>query len=422
MSYFHTMRVLKGKTLLLIVLAVIFYQASQAQILGLDLIRNKKQIEIPFQMQQGFIVVKVWFENVVPLQLIFDTGAENTILFDKEIAQILRLPFDRQIAVTGSDLDSIIIANIIRNTRMQLENCYRVYRDIIVLEENDLLLKEKLGIEVDGIMGGSFFSNLVVKINYAKQKIILQHPNTFNKIPKNFHTYDLEIISSKPYVKSIVVNTHGKPVKATLLIDTGASLPFLVHTNTDTALQLPSRLMVGNIGFGLSGAVKGFLGITERLSLGDYTFDQIATSFQDIYIDTLYHSGIIRNGILGNTLLSRFYVIIDYSKEKLYLKATRKYNKPFEYDKSGLTIFAVGQDLKQYYVTSVIEGSPAAMAGIQVGDIILKINRRNTTHLRLQDITRRLSRKSGKKIKLKIKRDDETIKTEFILNEWFERV
>ncbi len=406
-----------------LLLAGIFIQdvTLTGQVIGLDLLRNKKSVDVPFELEQGFIIVNVWIENAIPLRMIFDTGAENTILFDKEIAQILNLRFDRQIGITGSDLDSIIVANIVRNTRMQLENCFRTPRDIIVLEDNNLLLKEKLGIEVNGIIGGSFFANLVVKINYTKQRITLRHPKTFRNPPKRYETFDIEVVSGKPYLKADITSSNQTTVRANLLIDSGAALPFLIHTNTDTSLAMPDRVMVGNVGFGLSGAVKGFLGMTDKLQFGSFEFENIATSFQDIFIEEQVNLPIVRNGILGNNLLSRFHMIIDYPREKLYLKATRNYAKPFDFDKSGLTIFAVGHQLNQYYVASVIDGSPADIAGVRVGDIIVKVNNRKTRRMRLQDITRKFAQKTGKRIRLVIMRDDEEIKTEFTLNEWFEQ-
>ena len=60
-----------------------------AQIVGLDLLGGRDYVHLPFKLEQGFIIVDVRLENIVPLKMIFDTGAENTILFDKEIAQIL---------------------------------------------------------------------------------------------------------------------------------------------------------------------------------------------------------------------------------------------------------------------------------------------------------------------------------------------
>ena len=159
------------------------YSDVSAQIIGLDLLGRQNSVSIPFDYEQGFILVDVWIEGIIPLKMIFDTGAENTVLFDREIAQILKIPYERQIPLIGSDLDSVIIANIARNVRMRMTNCRRVRRDIVVLQDNNLLLKEKLGIDVNGIIGGSFFSNTVIKIDYKKRRITITKPSNFI-IPK----------------------------------------------------------------------------------------------------------------------------------------------------------------------------------------------------------------------------------------------
>jgi hypothetical protein len=170
----------------------------------------------------------------------------------------------------------------------------------------------------------------------------------------------------------------------------------------------------------LSGVLRGFRGKTQRLDLGKYQFTDIATSFQDLNIDsTTISRDIVRNGILGNTFLSRFTVIIDYNKEELYLKAKGKYNKKFDFDKSGLTLFSVGQNLDQYYVVAVLVDSPAYRADIKPGDLIYKLGRRRTINMSLQAIMYKLSRKTGKKIKMTIIRDEVYLKREFNLEEWY---
>ena len=313
------------------------------------------------------------------------------------------------------------MAHIARDVHMELNNCRRVERDIIILDENNLLLKEKLGIEVNGIIGGSYFSNLVVKINYARNRLTLYNPTKFKQKDKKFQEYPLEISSNKPYLTTTITTSDNSKLDVTLLLDTGAALPFLLHTNTDSSLTLPQNAAIANVGFGLSGVVKGYIGRTRKLSLGEYFFDNISTSYQDVLLEQEQDFKVKRNGLIGNNLLRRFIVIIDYSKERLYLRASRKYNRAFNYDRSGLTIFAIGQNLNQYYVVSVIEGSPASEAGIKPGDSIVKFGKRRTKNMKLQDISHRLSQKPDKRIKLTLERDGEQMKVEFYLKDWFDK-
>ncbi len=395
------------------------YSSLSGQIIGLDLLNKSGFAEVPFKIEQGFIIVEVWLNGIIPLKMIFDTGAENTILFDKEIAQILGIQFERQIPIIGSDLDSILIANIARNVMTRLAGCNTVTRDIIVLQDNTLLLKEKLGTEINGIIGGSYFSNLVMEINYRKNKIRFTHPSKFKPPKKGYYIYNLDVVSNKPYVKGKISISGEQKKRINLLVDTGASLPFLIHTNTDSTLHLPERVMVGNVGFGLSGAIYGYRGKSKVFELGDLNFNEIVTSFQDLLFEQVEEISLIRNGIIGNTLLSRFNVMIDYTREILYLKPQRKYNKDFSFDKSGITIFAVGPQLNQYYVVAVIQGSPADLAGVRPGDLIIKVGRKKSKRLTLQRITEKFTKKEGKRIKLTLKRGEDEIVTSFYLKEWF---
>lgn len=410
--------ILKRYLTLLIVL-VLITPKSWTQIVGLDLLGDKDEIKIPFDIEQGFIIVDVQLEGIIPLRMIFDTGAENTILFDKELAQLVNLNSERQITISGSDLDSVIHASISRNVEMKMKGCESVMRDIIVLEENDFLLREKLGFEVNGIIGGSFFSNLIIKIDYRKRKLYFYRSTKFDEDLRRFTKFDLEIVSNKPYMRAEINTASLNTVNAILLLDTGAALPFLLHANTDTNIVIPERTMLGTVGYGLSGPVRGFLGKTDYLNFGPFIYENIITSYQDIYLFGENSSILKRNGILGNTLLRRFIIVIDYPKEKLYLKATRRYNKEFEYDKSGLNVLAFGQGLNQFLISSVINGSPSAEAGLKPGDVILKVNGRNSKSVTLQAITSLFSQNEGKKIRLEIKRGEIVLKKEFILRDWY---
>ena len=54
--------------------------------------RGAKKVEIPFERQGNFIIVKVTFEGLFPLRFILDTGAEHTILTKKELLKKWIIP------------------------------------------------------------------------------------------------------------------------------------------------------------------------------------------------------------------------------------------------------------------------------------------------------------------------------------------
>jgi membrane-associated protease RseP (regulator of RpoE activity) len=188
-----------------------------------------------------------------------------------------------------------------------------------------------------------------------------------------------------------------------------------LNTDTHPGLKPPENSISGNIGTGLGGFLTGHLGRVASLSLGDLSCNEVITNFQDLDegMDTTMLQG--RNGIIGNGVLSRFDVIIDYPSHKLYLQPNKSFKKEFKFDKSGLVVIASDFMLNKYIVHSVIAGSPAALAGILPGDEIRRMNCSLSGMLSLERIHQILRKDEGKKIVVVVKRNEKKLKFTFRL-------
>ena len=395
--------------------------AMHAQMIGLDLLSGKSEIEVPFTLKQGFIVVNIKLDNKIPLDFILDTGAEHSVLFHRAYTDLLGMPYSKRIQIRGSDLDLPQYALISRNAIINLASKAVVKRDLLVLEENIQLFQESLGFPIDGIIGGSFYRGLVINIDYKRKKLRFYNPDKFKMKRSGFTEIDIEILRNKPYITTKTSINQNSISYTKLLIDTGAGIPLLLHANTDSTLVLPNIVINGTIGQGLGGNLEGFIGKVHKFEMDIFEFPEILALFQD-FDDQIEHnrpSKIFRNGIIGNLLLSRFEIFIDYLREKLYLKPIGKFNKDFDYDKSGLVIFALGKNLNQFYVKEVLPGTPAEEAGIMSGDLIKKIGIFGSNFWSLERITEKLRGKDGKKIKMVIERGGYKIKKTFRLRDLF---
>lgn len=392
-----------------------------SQIKGLDLLGDNEELVLPFEYKNGFILVSIQYNNFLPLKFILDTGAEHTILFKRELNDLFGLPYDQRVEIIGSDLSEILYAYISRNVPIKLKDKLTVLRDVIILEEDKMRLDEVTGIPIDGIIGAGFFRNLIVRFDFKKKNIHFYHPDKYDSSTlMEYTSFDIEIINRKPY---ILCDTHiNEQDSFTLkyLIDTGASLPLLVHFRKENDTLLPSNVITGNLAMGLGGNLRGYVGKITRFQLGDYNFNNTISYFQEVKNNESFPDFVMhREGIIGTGFLSRFDLVLDYFNEKLYLKPNKNFKKAFKYDRSGLILFAFGPGLDKFYVKGVINNSPAALAGIKEGDIITRVGIWSSSFFTLEKLTKKLSGKEGKMIKLTIDRGDLKLKKRFRLKELF---
>ena len=393
-----------------------FGNIATAQSFGFRLKNEKDVIEIPFEVHNGFLVVTVHLNKSFPLYFIFDTGAEHTILCKPIYAQILGIQPSRSIRLIGADLNEHLVAHVATNTRIQVGNAIAPNQDILILSDDYFKLDEYVGREIQGIIGADLFRNYVLKIDYSKNKITIQRSNFFKPPKRKWKKIPISIEKSKPYL-SAQIYQNDTIINVKLLLDTGASLSLLLHTNTNKNLKLPENFVRGSLGRGLGGILEGFLGRLHSLRFGGFYFNNIITNYQDV-LETIDPKSIsLRNGIIGNSLISRFNLIIDYPKENLYLQAHWRYNKGFKYDRSGLELIVSGEKLETITVYNLIENSPAKNAGFQKGDLIKSVNYIPASVLKLSGVNQKLQKRVGKKIRIKIKRNGKTMILKFRLKD-----
>lgn len=388
-----------------------------AQMPGVMMARGMKKVEIPFERQENFIIVKVLFQNFLPLRFIVDTGAEHTILTKKEMAGLMQIPYERKITIMGTDLRTQITAYIARKVNLGLTNLTYT-KDIIVLDEDYLHFDRFAGLDVHGVLGAEVFKGYIVKFDFVKHIMTVYDPSVFK--PSDHRKYDelpIEIIRSKPYltVKSRIQSDSVVNLK--LLIDTGASLSMLLHTYSTPGLVLPSQTIRGSIGMGFGGDIEGVVGRVRDVEIGKHRLPLPVCNFQELMqlSDSSFING--RNGLLGSEILSRFNMIIDFNQEKIYLQPNRFFPIEFSYDRSGITLIASGIDLKKFLVQDVLENSPAYEAGVRKGDEITKVNGFPSRFFTLSAINSKLQAKIGKTVRLTLRRNTEVIKVKCKLRE-----
>lgn len=384
------------------------------------LLFDSDQLEIPFHFINGLIVIEATLQNNVKVKLLVDTGAENLILFNKNIINYLGVEPSKKVTMKGADLSYEVTAHICRKISIKLEGARPLKRDFLVLDDNFLKIDQALGIKVDGLVGGRLFWGTVMNIDYQKQLITLHSKKSFVP-PKSSLTekLDLEMMNNKTYIKAEMTRYKGSSIPLKLLLDTGASMGLLIFLETHPELVLPDIYLEGPLGRGLGGDITGYLAKTKTLRLcKSLHFNNLVTNYQYVsdHVDPeLYNN---RNGILGNPILSKFKVTIDYVDQVLYLDPIKNYNKRLTVDKSGMIIYASGPKLNDYIVKYVLAGTPADEAGIQIGDQIKRVGLLPVNFLSLANLNAKFSGKEGRTLRFKLRRGSTIIKTKLKLKDY----
>lgn len=404
------------KIFLFILFAICFFAPQlSAQFNYKEILGGERKIVIPFEYEEGFIIMEVALNNSLPLTFIFDTGAENTILLEKLYAQLMGLSLEEEVDVIGSDNKTVNIGYISRRVPLSFAEGGAFVTDILVLEDHTIDFTNIIGRKVDGIIGGNILMGSVFKIDYRRQELTFYDTKTFKK-PNRFEEHDIEISRQRPFVKANVAIGDQEKSDLKLLVDTGAGLHFLLDELSHPEIQMPDSVVDGRIGEGLGGNLGGFLGNVNHFYLLNDQFSNVPVYFQRK--DTMELPASVykrRNGIVGNVYWARHRVIMDYSREKLYIKTYRKKKKKFRFNKSGIVVFATGTELEDFVVKYVAKGSSAELAGVKPGDLVLSLNNWPHQFMTLEYINKKLSGKEGELVKMMVKRKGERLKFSFRL-------
>ncbi|MFY0687873.1 MAG: aspartyl protease family protein [Cyclobacteriaceae bacterium] len=382
--------------------------------IGLFLPQNESRITVPFKFINNLIVVPVTINNQITLNYILDTGANTPILTERLFGDIMGLEYARTMMITGPGMIDSIQAHVANGISLNLPNGIRGRNmSMLVLEKDYIELKKNLGEELYGIIGFDVFKRFIVEIDYENREVTFHEPSMYKGPSRKYREFDLMLDGTKPYLNTLI-SQGDKSDTVKLMIDTGASHALLLDLTMSSVLTVPDTTIQTSLGHGLGGEISGRIGRIDQLKMGHYTLNDVLVSIPDpgAYSNAIKRGS--RNGTIGGNALSRFNVIFDYLNYKLYLTRNKSYGEKFEYDMSGMRI-SFYENPKRLEVTGIMKNSPASKLPVQVGDEVVSINGHNLQNSKLSDIYSVLRSKNGRKVRIKIIKNDQLLEYRFRL-------
>ncbi|HET6253927.1 MAG TPA: aspartyl protease family protein [Puia sp.] len=321
--------------------------------------------KFPFTLFTGGVMVLRARLDDFPdsLNLILDTGSGG-ISLDSTTCERLRLKPEL------SDKTILGIAGV-RKVRFLYNRTLHLPGltvDSLNFHVNDYeILTSVYGEKIDGIIGYSFFSRYIVGINYDSLKVSVYSLGSF-RYPKGSYVMR-PLIPNLPIVGAETVD--ARKINARFYFDTGAGLCALLSTDftTDSNFLDTRKRQYLTRAQGLGGKTTMRLTTIRELKLGPYHFHRVPTYiFDDTYNVTSYPN---LGGLIGNDILRRFNVILNYDRRYICLTPNSHYHDFFDYSYSGLSIYWEDSLIR---VGDIMPGSPADKAGLKVDDILIAVN------------------------------------------------
>ena len=378
---------------------------------GFILEGNARSVKIPVEIQNNIILIPLRINGSVEMNFILDTGVKTTILTEPMVANLLNLNVLERIRVRGLGDGEAIEAVLARNVSMKLPGVYGAGINLVVLPQGVISYSGMFGKPVFGIIVYELFGQFVVEINYHHKYIRLHDPIRYQYRGRAVQV-PIEIQKSKPYVSATLEMKDGKKIKARWLLDTGASQALSMFSRE---MQPPAHSIDAFLGKGLSGNVYGKLGRVKGFEIGGFFLEGVIAGFPDSTSLSLLPDEISWYGNLGAAVLSRFHVIFDYNGKRLILKKNSAFRTPFNYNISGIELYAHGQAFNEFLISYVRPNSPAARAGLQVNDEIISLNGFATENLNINSMYNGLEKRAGSTISVRIRRGEEIFKSKFKL-------
>jgi hypothetical protein len=356
----------------------------------------------PFKQYSGGVMVVQALLNDKPdtLNFILDTGSGGISLDSTTCVSLGFEPKRSDTLVTG--MGNAHRASFVYNKQLRLPGLTVDSLDFHV--NNYEVLTSVYGEKIDGIIGYSFFRKFIVKINFDSLEIEILKPGEIK--------YPRQGTLLRPAFTSLPIqNLHikdGRKIDFNFYFDTGAGLCFLMSEAfaTDSAVLSGKRKLITTQAEGMGGKLQMRLTVVKLVQVGNYKFRNVPTYiFRDDFNVTSYP---YVGGLLGNDLLRRFNLIVNYPQREIHLEPNGHYYDAFDYAYTGMATYFVDGKIM---IEDVVHGSPAERAGLKVNDVLVGVGPNFSNNIMqyktiLQNANQRISiivRRDGELIQLYIR-------------------
>lgn len=254
-------------------------------------------------------------------------------------------------------------------------------------------LSRQLGQPLAGVLGDDVLRSAAISLDYDRLSTEWYPPENFRPPAGEAHRVRIAWVNGLPTIR-VHLRLEGKTIEAPLTLSTGSPDVFVLPQSllpTRVASTLASRRLPA-VATTCKGTFPGWQVRAEWAELAGYRLSSPLVTILDSAATT-------PSGWIGGRILEKFRLLLALGTDQLWLIPNRQFIFPLEADASGLLLEATGPAYNRYDVISVVAGSPAAQAGVQVGDRLVSVDGEPAENLTLDQL-RRVLRQAGQRVQL----------------------
>jgi hypothetical protein len=258
---------------------------------------------VPFRWTPGQIEVAV-LVNGTPATFLLDTGAEYSVVSSR-LAQQLGLTIEKRGSAQFADEVTLTMASVVLQRQRVLVMPFESYY--------------ARGRTIDGLVGYDFFARYVVKIDFKATNLVIFEPAAFAP-PKAAVSVPIEFAGRLPVMRSVLTLETGKSLDVRLMVDTGASQAVILRYPFTHAHGLFDLGGAPSTAPSLASGVRKLTEIpVHRIRMSKWTFPKPRVQ---AFAEPVGSGGYTTSdGLIGNDLLARFTLFVDYPRKRLLLQS-----------------------------------------------------------------------------------------------------
>lgn len=351
-------------------------------------------LRIPVEVvADGLVFVRATV-NDHPGWFIVDNGTQGFTV-DRDFATRIGLLSGEVARARGGGANAIR-AQIFHDVRIVLPGFELTHRNLVGIELKPL--EPAVGHEVDGIIGSRLFDDFVVVVDYEHRLLSIYAPGEYQP-PAQATEISVRVDGHGFHYLDASISLPGaEPVMGNFLIDGGANTYADIYKPFADAHHIPppGMKLLNEPGTSTGGTTASSDGRADAVTVVPYSIRNVPVTFaQD---DQGLMAASDYAGSIGAEFLERFTVAFDSRGKRILLTPNRSYRAAAEYDESGMRVRAEGPEFHEFIVGRILPGSPAAMAGIQPGDILESVGYHaagDITLTQLRELLRRPNARYG---------------------------